>query len=91
MAGPASEGRRPIGPTMSGSSRSPSFAPIICSITRTRDAQWRPCQLDTTPMVEAGDWIAELRAQTELRLDRLEPYLAQIQAPPQPNPPGEPL
>ena len=58
-------------------------------ITRTRDAQWRPCQLHTAPMVEAGDWIAELRAQTELRLDRLEAYLAHLQAPPRPKPPGE--
>ena len=49
-------------------------------ISRGRDAQWRPCKLESQPMQDAGEWIAQVRALTEQRLDRLEAYLQEIQA-----------
>lgn len=59
-------------------------------ITRGRQAQWRPCRLDTRPMQEAAGWIAEVRALTEQGLDRLEDYLRELQAGTDPSPPSFP-
>jgi len=44
-------------------------------ISRGRNAQWRPCRLETTPLNEASGWIEEQRKVWEARLDRLEAYL----------------
>jgi DNA-binding transcriptional ArsR family regulator len=49
-------------------------------ITRSRDAQWRPCRLQAAPLEEVAHWIAEYRQHWELRLDRLEDYLRTTQA-----------
>jgi DNA-binding transcriptional ArsR family regulator len=48
-------------------------------IRRSRNAQWRPCTLDIKSMEKASDWIAHIRAETELRLDRLDAYLQSLQ------------
>lgn len=48
-------------------------------ISRSRDAQWRPCTLQAAPMAEAAQWIQEYRKDWELRLDRLDVYLQQLQ------------
>lgn len=57
-------------------------------ITRTRAAQWRPCQLQAEPLKEASDWIAEYRRFWELRFNRLDDYLQELQATGQPEPNG---
>src|SRR5882762_7630437 len=44
-------------------------------ITRGRDAQWRPCQLDAAPLEEAADWFERYRRFWDASLDRLEGYL----------------
>ncbi|HEY1014220.1 MAG TPA: metalloregulator ArsR/SmtB family transcription factor [Herpetosiphonaceae bacterium] len=49
-------------------------------ITRSRDAQWRPCQLDTAPLQEVADWMEPYRRIWEGRFDRLEAYLRDLQA-----------
>lgn len=49
-------------------------------ITRSRDAQMRPCKIETTALKEADDWLEEYRRLWEQRLDRLEDYLKAIQA-----------
>lgn len=46
-------------------------------ISRGRDAQWRPCALQTAPLREADEWIGGFRKAWESRLDRLENYLRQ--------------
>jgi DNA-binding transcriptional ArsR family regulator len=48
-------------------------------ISRGRDAQWRPCRLETQPMKEAADWLEQYRAAWEDRLDRLDAFLADLQ------------
>jgi DNA-binding transcriptional ArsR family regulator len=48
-------------------------------ISRSRNAQWRPCRLQKAPMREAETWIAEVQAMTEQRLDQMEAYLREIQ------------
>jgi DNA-binding transcriptional ArsR family regulator len=49
-------------------------------ITRSRDAQWRPCRLEATPMKEAVDWLQLYRRHWEERFDRLDEYLTRLQA-----------
>jgi DNA-binding transcriptional ArsR family regulator len=49
-------------------------------ITRTRDAQMRPCRIDVQALREADDWLEEYRRLWEERLDRLDDYLLTIQA-----------
>jgi len=49
-------------------------------ITRSRAAQTRPCKIEAAALKEADDWLEEYRQLWEQRLDRLEDYLAAIQA-----------
>ena len=48
-------------------------------ITRSRDAQMRPCKIDATALKAADDWLEEYRRLWEHRLDRLEDYLKAVQ------------
>jgi DNA-binding transcriptional ArsR family regulator len=48
-------------------------------ITRSRNAQWRPCQLKAKPMKDAVDWLEHYRQHWEERLDRLDDYLHELQ------------
>jgi DNA-binding transcriptional ArsR family regulator len=49
-------------------------------ITRSRNAQWRPCRLKAEPMKQAADWLQLYRQHWETSFDRLEEYLNQLQA-----------
>lgn len=44
-------------------------------ITKTRDAQWRRCRLDASPLEEADDWLDRYRDFFTTRLTRLEAQL----------------
>jgi DNA-binding transcriptional ArsR family regulator len=44
-------------------------------ISRSKDAQWRPCRLEEAPLNAASDWIGQQQKIWESRLDRLESYL----------------
>ena len=48
-------------------------------ISRSRNAQWRPCRLETAPLETASGWIDEQRKVWESRLDRLEGYLHDLE------------
>ncbi len=47
-------------------------------ITKSKDAQWRPCKLKEDGMKEAADWIEEYRVYWEESFDRLEAYLKTV-------------
>lgn len=47
-------------------------------ITRTRDAQWRPCRLAPAPLKNAADWLEHYRRFWEASLDRLETHLRKL-------------
>jgi DNA-binding transcriptional ArsR family regulator len=47
-------------------------------IARSREAQWRPCRLDTGPLKEIADWVEPYRQIWEQRLDRLDEYLHEL-------------
>src|ERR1700733_11984690 len=45
-------------------------------ITRSRDAQWRPCRLKATPLREVSDWVEHYRQFWEQSMNRLDNYLS---------------
>jgi DNA-binding transcriptional ArsR family regulator len=49
-------------------------------ITRGREAQWRPCELDPAPLKEVSQWMERYRQFWEQSFDRLDAYLQQLQA-----------
>jgi DNA-binding transcriptional ArsR family regulator len=49
-------------------------------ITRSREAQWRPCQLNSEPLKDVADWLERYREFWEDNLDRLDEYLQELQA-----------
>lgn len=49
-------------------------------ISRSRQAQWRPCKLEAQPLREATGWLEQYRQLWDERLDRLEDYLIELQA-----------
>ncbi|MEV1176673.1 metalloregulator ArsR/SmtB family transcription factor [Nonomuraea sp. NPDC049784] len=48
-------------------------------ISRGRDAQWRPCRLETAPLDGASEWIGRYRDRWSDRFDRLEQEIKKIQ------------
>lgn len=59
-------------------------------ITRSRDAQWRPCKLEAKPLQEAAEWVEQYRQLWESRFDRLEDYLFDLQRAADSEPDSEP-
>jgi DNA-binding transcriptional ArsR family regulator len=49
-------------------------------VTRTREAQWRPCQLNAGPLKEAASWFETYRRFWTDSFDRMEDYLADLKA-----------
>ena len=49
-------------------------------ITRSREAQWRPCRLNAQPLRDVSGWVEQYRRHWEQRLDRLDDYLKKLQA-----------
>jgi DNA-binding transcriptional ArsR family regulator len=49
-------------------------------ISRSKDAQWRPCRLEAAPMKEAAVFLEAYRRFWEESLDRLDDYLQALQA-----------
>lgn len=48
-------------------------------IARSREAQWRPCRLEASPLKDVADWVGEYRQHWEQRFDRLDAYLRELQ------------
>ncbi len=48
-------------------------------IRREKDAQWRRCRLEATPLRQATDWLVQYRRFWEQRLDSLAAYLEDLQ------------
>lgn len=49
-------------------------------ISRGRDAQRRPCRLRAEALTEMAEWTEHTRRAWEARFDRLDKYLAELQA-----------
>ncbi len=48
-------------------------------VVRGKDAQWRPCRLESAPLENASAWIDANRKIWSERLDRLDRHLQQLQ------------
>lgn len=48
-------------------------------ISRTRQAQYRPCRLRAKPLKQAVDWLERYRRFWEESFDRLDEYLKELQ------------
>lgn len=48
-------------------------------ISRGREAQWRPCHLETAPLKQVDGWLAKYRKFWDGSFDRMDVYLQQIQ------------
>ena len=48
-------------------------------IVRSREAQWRPCRLEATPLKEVSDWVGHYQRFWEESFDRLDEYLRELQ------------
>jgi DNA-binding transcriptional ArsR family regulator len=49
-------------------------------ISRSRQAQWRPCRLQAQPLRDVADWVESYRQCWNESFDRLEDYLRNSQA-----------
>lgn len=47
-------------------------------ISRSKEAQWRPCKLEPDSLKKASDWLNEYKEFWEASLNRLEDYLKTI-------------
>jgi DNA-binding transcriptional ArsR family regulator len=47
-------------------------------ITKTREAQWRPCTLKPDALKDVADWMEQYRVFWEQSFDRLEAYLKTV-------------
>jgi DNA-binding transcriptional ArsR family regulator len=47
-------------------------------IARSREAQWRPCQLEAGPLEDVADWIEHYRRFWTESFDRLDDYLHEL-------------
>lgn len=44
-------------------------------VTKSREAQWRPCKINAEPLQHAVDWMEQYRIFWEASFDRLDDYL----------------
>jgi DNA-binding transcriptional ArsR family regulator len=47
-------------------------------ISRGREAQWRPCRLETAPLQHLDGWLAQYRQFWDGSFDKMDAYLAQL-------------
>lgn len=47
-------------------------------ITKSRDAQWRPCKLNGSALKDVSDWTEQYRIFWEESFDRLDAYLKTV-------------
>lgn len=47
-------------------------------ITKTKEAQWRPCKLNGDRLKDVADWTEQYRQFWEESFDRLEEYLKKV-------------
>jgi DNA-binding transcriptional ArsR family regulator len=48
-------------------------------ISRSRDAQWRPCRIETEALEQVDGWVERYRRLWQRDFDRMDAYLAEIQ------------
>ena len=54
-------------------------------ISRGREAQWRPCALETEPLKRIDDWLEHYRRFWTGSFDRMDAYIAELKKKEQPK------
>lgn len=49
-------------------------------ISRTKQAQWRPCRLEAEPLQQATQWLEHYRELWEANFNNLDTYLQEIKS-----------
>ena len=49
-------------------------------ITRGREAQWRPCRLETKALRKVDDWLARYRRFWTASFDKMDAYIAELKS-----------
>jgi len=49
-------------------------------IARSREAQWRPCRIEASPLKQVAEWTEQYRQIWETKFDNLELYLQELKA-----------
>ena len=49
-------------------------------ITHGREAQWRPCKLETRPLRKVDDWLARYRRFWTASFDKMDTYIAELKS-----------
>jgi DNA-binding transcriptional ArsR family regulator len=47
-------------------------------IARGREAQWRPCRLEASPLQDVADWVAHFRRFFDESFERLDGFLEEL-------------
>ena len=47
-------------------------------ISRGREAQWRPCKLETAPLKQVDGWLGKYRTLWEGSFDKMDAYLGEL-------------
>ena len=47
-------------------------------IARGREAQWRPCRLEASPLKDISEWVGHYRRFFDESFDRLDSYLGEL-------------
>jgi DNA-binding transcriptional ArsR family regulator len=48
-------------------------------ISRSREAQWRPCRLEAAPLKDIANWVEHYRRFWDASFDRMADYLKELQ------------
>lgn len=48
-------------------------------VARTRQAQWRPVQLNAAPLADVSGWVERYRRHWDTQFNRMDAYLAEMQ------------
>ena len=54
-------------------------------ITRSREAQWRPCKIEPVALKSVDEWLDDFRRFWEEGLDRLDAYLQKLKSEERPS------
>ena len=49
-------------------------------ISRSREAQWRPCRIEAAPLQQVEEWVERFRQCWEESFSRLDDYLEKLKA-----------
>src|SRR5712671_4991301 len=56
----------------------PAVSKHLKVLARAREAQWRPCRLEASPLKDVANWVAHYRRFFDESFDHLDDYLEEL-------------